>query len=119
MLMVQGDGSVSVHKMRNSMHIEADFSCASLSFCKSIVAYFQDILGIKLILRKDKRHDVYKINNGARWEGYALLKHLYDNCNVYLDRKFEQYTNICRQKSILPEASDDEDGIKRGWRNVD
>lgn len=43
----------------------------------------------------------------------------YDNCSVYLDKKYDQYQRICRSEMISLKSLNDKDGIKRGWRNVD
>lgn len=114
-----GDGSISMHRARNSMYVEFEFSCASLSFCKSLVAYAKDIVGVMMVIQKDARSKVFKVKTTSRFEAFRFAKHLYDDCTIFLDRKLAQYKNICRQVSILSETPDDEDGIKRGWRNVD
>ena len=96
-----------------------EFSCASISFCRSIEAYAADILKIRMIILKDNRSKNYEVKTTSRVEAFSFLKHMYNNSKIYLDRKYNQYLNICRSESILPETLNDEDGIKRGWRNVD
>ena len=109
-----GDGHIEHRKE----FVQAEFACSSISFCKSLVAYSSDILGIKMLIQKDNRHKNYKVSTLSRAEGFLFLQHLYNNSKRFLDRKYEQYLNICRSKSILPETLNDENGIKRGWRNV-
>lgn len=111
------DGDGHIEHRRNYVGVE--FSCASISFCRSIEAYAADILKIRMIILKDNRSKNYEVKTTSRVEAFSFLKHMYNNSKIYLDRKYNQYLNICRSESILPETLNDEDGIKRGWRNVD
>lgn len=110
-----GDG----HIEHRGNYIAAEITCASLSFCESIALYAQDILGIKFLIKKNKNRKAYTVTTTARAEGYRFLQHLYSNSTIYLNRKYNQFCDICRLESILPKILENEDGIKRGWRNVD
>ena len=111
-----GDGTISFSS--TVQFLDTEFSCASLSFCQSLVSYAKDVVGIRMVISKDQRSKCFKVKNTSRFEGYRLANHLYENSTIYLERKYNRYKDYCRQMSILPEAFDNEDGIKRGWRNV-
>lgn len=111
-----GDGSITNH---GNSYFACEFSCASESFMKSMKDYMKEVCHIKTILTKDARSLVLKLRTTSRWEAVRFMEHLYSNSVMYLDRKKEQYLNICRLENILQDSPDKEDGIKRGWRNVD
>lgn len=46
-------------------------------------------------LYKRKGLNVYSLAYN-RSRGYYITKYLYENCNIYLDRKFERYKEFCR-----------------------
>ena len=110
-----GDGSI----YRNKSHMSVSFTSGSLMFLKSIQAFLIDILKIKSWIKKDVRTNAYDLTILSTHEGYLFLKYIYDNSVYYLDRKYEQYQLFCRSENILQDSLNDEDGIKRGWRNVD
>ena len=112
---VDGDGSI-IHR-RN--YISVNITSASESFCNSLTAYCQEIVGINFVKQKYANENAYHVTTMARAEGILFLHHLYDNCNIYLDRKYNQYLKVCRLETISLKSLNDEDGIKRGWRNVD
>ncbi len=114
-----GDGHIGYRSAtdRNN-YISAEFACASSSFVASLQAYAAEIVGVKMTIKRDPRHAVYKVTTTSRWESFRFLQHLYENSSIYLDRKYQQYLSICRSEMISLESLNDEDGIKRGWRNV-
>lgn len=109
-----GDGSI-VH---NRGYVSAEISCASYSFIKSVCDHAYEKLGIHMTISQDDRSSVYNLRTMARDEGIRYLQYLYHDSNIYLDRKYKSFQAICRSESILPKTQNDEDGIKRGWRNV-
>lgn len=110
-----GDGAI----MRKKDYVCISITSASESFCNSLVSYCDEIVGIKLFKKEYTNENAFDLRTMARNEGIIFLHHLYDDCSVYLDRKYDQYQRICRSEMISLKSLNDKDGIKRGWRNVD
>lgn len=105
---------------------------------KSVFADFMANLGVVTSKRFDEdigkwycdRIDAQRINDQMNYKGvgdclklkpYGYQRQAIAFCiqNGYgLVRLPCGAGKFCRRKSILPETSDYEDGIKRGWRNV-
>ena len=112
------DGDGSIYRMKS--YISAEFSCASLIFLQELKAYAEDVVKIKMSIREDLRslNKLYKLETTSRCEGFRFLQHLYEKSTIYLNRKYNQYCEYCRSEFILPETLNNQDGIKREWRNV-
>lgn len=111
---IDGDGCISKH----ASYIGIEITCASYSFIRSMQDYFCEVCKIKSSIRKDEREKAYSLKTTSRDEAIGAIKYLYNESNIYLDRKYKQFLKICRHENILQDSRDDEDGIKRGWRNV-
>lgn len=113
-----GDGSIQRGNNRNTVYVCACITSGSLDFLKSIQLYCKD-LGIRTTLRyPSKNHSAYDLRTTSRNEAITFLNHLYENSTIYLDRKYNQYQEICRLENILQDSLEDESGIKQGWRKV-
>lgn len=108
-----GNGSV----VYQQGYIGFEYCTGSYTLARSIQDHAKEIVKVKSTLSQYGEHN-YQLRSTSRDEGFRYLEFLYHDSTVYLDRKYEKYQTICRAKSILSETSYDEDGIKRGWRNV-
>lgn len=112
-----GDGSIYIHHQCKFCMIS--FTTGSKYMAFAIRDFALEVLGIHMcVTMKHGTTDVFKIQTSARTESAKLLHYLYDNCSIYLDRKYKQYLTFCRLELSLQKTQDYEDGIKRGWRKV-
>ncbi len=113
-----GNGSIT---NRGKTYISCGISCGSKDFSYAFIDYAKEIVKVYFSMKIDTRskNNVYNPVTTSRYEALRFLNFLYDESTVYLDRKYQQYLNICRSESISLETLNYEDGIKRGWRNVD
>jgi hypothetical protein len=110
------DGDGTVYWNRN--YVRCEFVTGSTHFALATRDYLKEIVKIESSITKDKRSELYHVKILSRDESFLFLKHIYENANIYLDRKYKVYQSYCRLQSILQKTVDDESGIKRGWRKV-
>ena len=110
-----GNGSI----LHREDYMGFSYSSGSYNMMRSIQDHAKEIVGVKstLSVRKDTTNN-YTLRSSSRDEGFRYIDYLYHDAQVYLNRKYETYQMLCRAQSILPKTVYDEDGIKRGWRNV-
>ena len=48
----------------------------------------------KIYVSKSKSNKVFRIVLGSKSDLYNFSKYLYDDCNIYLDRKYENYLKL-------------------------
>ena len=48
----------------------------------------------KIYVSKSKSNKVFRIVLGSRLDLYNFSKYIYDNCNIYLDRKYEKFKKL-------------------------
>lgn len=83
-----GDGSVYHRKDRNGIY--ANFTSASYEFLVSLRAYIYQ-LGVNSYIVKDREH--YQLRIYGKDYTMIFLKHIYENSDIYLDRKYEMFDN--------------------------
>ena len=48
----------------------------------------------KIYVSKSKSNKVFRIVLGSRLDLYNFSKYIYDDCNIYLDRKYEKFKKL-------------------------
>lgn len=98
-----GGGSIGFYKpgpsSRASKHYKtARFSIVSTdSFCNSVISIFTEKLNITSSLKirhKDRNNNTRTIDIGGNLQVKRLLDFIYNNAEVYLDRKYNLYKNF-------------------------
>lgn len=88
-----GDGSLVLS--RNSINIKI---CGTKEFLTKISEIFNEIsiyeFNNKLFKRYDNDKNNYYLSYGGRLKVISVLSKLYDNANIYLDRKMEKYQKL-------------------------
>lgn len=69
----------------------------------SLISTDQFLMGIQNVLNthktlylNSKNNDITKVLKFNGEEAYKILNYLYNNCNIYLQRKYDKYKDICR-----------------------
>ena len=88
-----GDGSLSVDKHK---YIKIGFYSGCYEFLEQLQIRIKELCGVELYIRKDKT--CYALCISKRKEVEKFLNFIYENSNIYLDRKFERYIKFC----VLP-----------------
>lgn len=88
-----GDGSLILSK--NSINIKL---CGTKEFLCKVIEIFNEVSNYnfqnKLFKRyKDEKNNYY-FSYGGRVKVISILSKLYDNANIFLDRKFEKYNKL-------------------------
>lgn len=84
-----GDGSITINK---SFRI----CSSSISILKEINDYFEKTLQIKFKIYSTDKYNIpfYVIDSLNTKKNKKVLSHLYDNANIYLDRKYNRYLKL-------------------------
>ena len=93
--LIDGDGSItSIHSGKNpSLEFAGSFNLVN----KFAIFVHSEIFNHKSSVRKTKIKDFYKISfNGS--SGVKVIKHLYENTNVSLDRKMSRAKHVLECK---------------------
>lgn len=97
-----GDGSLTI-RQRKCMNYKAEFGvklCGTEHFLTNVVRIFneniQDKMQLKLYKRFKNNKDNYSIDSASLKRNYEICRFLYEDCSIYLDRKYERY-NLLKQ----------------------
>ena len=107
---IDGDGYLGLRADRS--HGRLSITCGSEDFIKGLL---KETCWEPKALEKDKRSNALSME----WGGYYvadMLKPIYEDANIYLDRKYLKFIEIktCRSKLKPRKTWDDDGGIKRG-----
>ena len=88
-----GNGSISIKKGKDKY---VDSYRFSISSTKEFLISVQEIFNKnqKLQKRHDNEVNNYSIEIGGNQQVYKMLYKLYDNANIYLDRKYDRYLKL-------------------------
>lgn len=86
------DGNGSLGKYNKGRYLRATISCASYNFVASFKKYLEK-LEISSSIYKDK--NCYKLYIVGKDCPKNFLKYIYNDSNIYMDRKYKQYLNLC------------------------
>lgn len=92
---VDGDGSIVVTNKAINIKI-----CGTGEFLTKVVEYFNSNINnyeFKLHLYQNKKmtgKNNYYISFGGKNKTFAIVKWLYENSNIYLERKYKKYLNL-------------------------
>ena len=111
---LDGDGCIMV----KDRYCSCSFTSGSYKFLKSLHDYLLEVVQINSVISHRENTNTYELDTLSRYETLQLLKFLYEDSMIYLDRKYEQYQRYCRSENILLDSQNNESGIKRGWRKV-
>ncbi|MBO5131107.1 MAG: LAGLIDADG family homing endonuclease, partial [Romboutsia sp.] len=88
-----GDGSLVLSK--NSINFKF---CGTKEFLEALVDIFNSISNYKykkrLYKRRNDDKNNYYISYGGRIKTLNIMDYLYNNCNIYLERKYEKYERL-------------------------
>ena len=92
---IDGDGYIGIKSWntKNGKHYgpRLGITCGNSLFIESLI----NVMGWRqLSLKKDSRSNAYKTEWNQTKETMEMLKNLYEEANIYLDRKYEKYTEL-------------------------
>jgi len=87
-----GDGSITFYKTRNTFNSTINI-CCTYEFFNFFSDFIYDNLNIKCILSKRFKNDknIYDLRICGNRKVKKFLKYIYDDSNIYLDRKWKKY----------------------------
>lgn len=94
-----GDGCIQLNKQRNCHRF--DFACASISFIESLRKILYEDYHINSYIVKETNKEVYRLNIRGLTNAYLFGSLLYDNANIYLDRKYKKFYSINKEYNII------------------
>lgn len=72
--------------------------CGTKEFLEALVDIFNSISNYKykkrLYKRRNDDKNNYYISYGGRIKTLNIMDYLYNNCNIYLERKYEKYERL-------------------------
>ena len=83
-----GDGSLCVTEKTKSIDILGTYDFLYQLCLESNIATS------KIYVSKSKSNKVFRIALGSRLDLYNFSKYIYDDCNIYLDRKYEKFKKL-------------------------
>lgn len=83
-----GDGSLCVTEKTKSIDILGTYDFLYQLCLES------NITTSKIYVSKSKSNKVFRIVLGSRLDLYNFSKYIYDDCNIYLDRKYEKFKKL-------------------------
>ena len=83
-----GDGSLCVTEKTKSIDILGTYDFLYQLCLESNIATS------KIYVSKSKSNKVFRIVLGSRLDLYNFSKYIYDDCNIYLDRKYEKFKKL-------------------------
>ena len=83
-----GDGSLCVTEKTKSIDILGTYDFLYQLCLESNIATS------KIYVSKSKSNKVFRIVLGSRIDLYNFSKYIYDDCNIYLDRKYEKFKKL-------------------------
>lgn len=98
-----GDGCVRtrIRKLASGQFVEyplCDFSSVDMNFLQELRQYIYDTLGLCSYLYTEES-GCHRLCIHKNEHTVTLLNYLYDNANIYLDRKYETYLSIINNTS--------------------
>lgn len=89
-----GDGSVMKKKNRNTGRVS--LGSASLTILNSINTFLKTEIGIEFPIYEENRYQIpfYKMDSCSRSRNEKFLSLLYEDSNLYLDRKYNKYIEL-------------------------
>lgn len=94
-----GDGCLMLNKQRNCHRF--DFACASIVFIESLRKILYEKYNINSYITKEPKGNVYRLNIRGLTNAYLFGNLLYENANIYLDRKYKKFYFITKEYDIL------------------
>lgn len=94
-----GDGCLILNKDRTCHRF--DFTCASIDFVNSLRSILYEEYNISSYITKETNKEVYRLNIRGLTNGYLFGKLLYQDANIYLDRKYKKFYSITEDYDIL------------------
>ena len=91
---VDGDGSLYINKHRNSLETELNL-VGTLDFLSTVKHIFGDFGYIKNKTTKNWNNKAYSLTFTS-FPSRIICRILYENANIYLDRKYDKFLNFCR-----------------------
>lgn len=94
-----GDGSLVLSKGSNNFKI-----CGTMEFLKEVINCFNTYIpeyrfNEKLYKRKKDNKNNYYISYGGRLKTYTVMRWLYENSTIYLERKYKRYLKLKQSTS--------------------
>ena len=96
---IDGDGSLGMHHRSNSNELEPFLSLTTKSeilkeeFCK----YLSSITGRKYNPKRNQRDNIYNIGCAGH-AACKVLREIYKDCTIYLDRKYQNFLECLKWK---------------------
>lgn len=89
-----GDGGISLRKNGYSISI-----CGNFHFCTELLKQISHHTNIQFHIYKHST--IYKLSLNRKRDNFLFLKWLYNNSNIYLNRKFNIYKKINKERLYL------------------
>jgi len=86
-----GDGSIYLHKEKN--HIRCKFTCASKIFVSELNNILNSLKIRTYIINESKTNKSKQLGITGKDSTKIFLEYIYDNSEIYLDRKYKFYYN--------------------------
>lgn len=93
-----GDGCITLNKPRECHRF--DFTCGSIEFINELREILYNKYNINSYIVKEKNKNVYRLNIRGLTNAYLFGCLLYENANIYLDRKYKKFYYINKQYNI-------------------
>lgn len=93
-----GDGCLQLDKKRK--HHRFDFACASIDFVNTLREKIYNNYCINSYIVQEKS-GIYRLNIRGLTNSYLFGKLLYENANIYLDRKYKKFYDIVNDYDII------------------
>ena len=93
-----GDGSIGYYNGKWVLSIcsgSKEFIDSFQHYCKDAIPGYTEVS-----IKKDARADVFSIQKGGNLSGTSIIKHLYSNASIYLDRKYAYFDTLPSEKEI-------------------
>jgi hypothetical protein len=88
---LDGDGSLGIrHKSSGGLEAYLSLTTKSESLKEAFCEYLKSITGRRYNPKRNKRDDIYNIGCGGH-VACKILKEIYKDCTIYLDRKYENF----------------------------
>ena len=88
---IDGDGSLGIrHNSRGKLEAYLSLTTKSEPLKEAFCKYLKSITGRKYNPKRNKRDNIYNIGCGGR-AACKVLKEIYKNCTIYLNRKYENF----------------------------
>ena len=98
---MDGDGCISICK--NEFKIKIVGTVALMSYIAQELKKLN--ININNFYKRHKDQDVVMIDFGGNLQVLRFLNYIYKDANVYLDRKFDIYNQLCNKYSVEPNGN--------------